>query len=365
MAIINKPLNPFEIADLLGYVEYRPHPVTGVSVRCVDWAKLCTHENINKWSRYKPMTYPTVEQLTEAQIDECWGGFYSSTKNSELPRGGLVAPYRITDFEKYNHNAYPPVYVDIISVNEHTTPPFNLMKGSTATIVFKLRPGFVDPQLINAQTIRTKLTGADAGYGGLSWVGEGRSPMLEPITRTPSEVFGTELLEVEFTQTVFLQVVPRMEFMYWRGSAQNKYDNRLNMEIYDPNYQGLFTLSTIGEDIGFSALPLFWNQIEQRVQARTRTNNNYSRITYVRLSVRYTINVDMPIPGENQDRFASTDTFTLEVGQSTQIVNLHHITVDRTYSYKVYYYLERLIGSTWDIISETMLVQDLYIPPAI
>lgn len=127
MAIIEKPINVFTVANELGYHEYAPHPVTGQTVRKVDVGRLCTHANINKWAKYKPVRYPSVEELTEAQMhrqpaSDTYHGIYIENSDSLLtlrdrifgllnktheyrrPRGGESEPFRVSDFNKYSQN---------------------------------------------------------------------------------------------------------------------------------------------------------------------------------------------------------------------------------------------------------------------
>ena len=361
MAIIEKPLNPFTIANELGYYEYAPHPVTGQTVRKVDWGRMCTHANINKWSKYKPVKFSSVEELTETQ----WMQVYNGSLG-ESPTGGADSPFRISDFSGYNHDAIPPVKVEIVSVNGNATPPFKIYKDEYSLIVFRLLSGDINPSWIDSRTVREKKSGVEAGYGGLSWIGEGSNPMLEPVERSVDNVFGTGFL-VEYQQNVFCSVLPRVEYMYWLGSAANRYDNRQQLEIMDESYKTLFQLTDMGLLIDFTAQPLFWNRLSQKLEARTRITNNSGGILYgYRISVRYTINIDMPIPGENHDRFGETDTFNLDEGLNTPpLLELQYISQNDTFSYKVYYYLERYLNNQWNIVTETMIIQDVSIPPSI
>lgn len=119
-------INPFNIANTLGYYEFRPHPVTGAVTRYVDVGRLCTHPNINKWSRWKPVRHGKTGGLTEADLKSVRHGMaipYQTTpsglmtfyrSNPEIiwgydrPRGGTSAPiepYRIGDFGEYDHYA--------------------------------------------------------------------------------------------------------------------------------------------------------------------------------------------------------------------------------------------------------------------
>ena len=104
-------------------------PNTNISVAMVkaelgastnDVGQLCIHPNINKWSKWKPVSYPEVGVLTEQQIKEVYHGIeiinattplglYSQiTQTGETyiyrkPSGNASSPYRLVDFRKYTH----------------------------------------------------------------------------------------------------------------------------------------------------------------------------------------------------------------------------------------------------------------------
>lgn len=92
-----------------------------------DLGTLCVASTINKWAKYKPIKYPTVKILTDAQRLSRLYGFHDpdgniipvyqsmsamnmaiANGNAEWvytkPAGGLTSPYRLTDFDKYVHS---------------------------------------------------------------------------------------------------------------------------------------------------------------------------------------------------------------------------------------------------------------------
>lgn len=98
-----------------------------------DLGRLCTHANINKWAKYKPIHHSGLQILSEsARTDRQGDGEYygvkirmdsmnmSSLHNVTFaynrPKGGASSPYRISDFINeagtagYNHLAKPSVY---------------------------------------------------------------------------------------------------------------------------------------------------------------------------------------------------------------------------------------------------------------
>lgn len=98
-----------------------------------DLGRLCTHANINKWAKYKPIHHSGLQILSEsARTDRQGDGEYygvkirmdsmamSSLHNVTFaynrPKGGASSPYRLSDFINengtagYNHLAQPSVY---------------------------------------------------------------------------------------------------------------------------------------------------------------------------------------------------------------------------------------------------------------
>ena len=98
-----------------------------------DLGRLCTHANINKWAKYKPIHHSGLQILSEsARTDRQGDGEYygvmirmdsmamSSLHNVTFaynrPKGGASSPYRLSDFINeagtagYNHLAKPSVY---------------------------------------------------------------------------------------------------------------------------------------------------------------------------------------------------------------------------------------------------------------
>lgn len=98
-----------------------------------DLGRLCTHTNINRWAKYKPIHHSGLQILSEsARTDRQGDGEYygvkirmdsmamSSLHNVTFaynrPKGGASSPYRLSDFINeagtagYNHLAKPSVY---------------------------------------------------------------------------------------------------------------------------------------------------------------------------------------------------------------------------------------------------------------
>ena len=95
--------------------------------------ELCVHPNINKWSKWKPVRYESINPITETQLQSTNFGLYPPDSNPNYanvvgekweygrPRGGSE-PYRLSDFINYYHQAPAimsvPISVVINRVNQ-------------------------------------------------------------------------------------------------------------------------------------------------------------------------------------------------------------------------------------------------------
>lgn len=81
------------------------------------WSVLCTHTQINKWSKWKPVSLNKVTPITEGELQDINYGLtpppattnYASIVDTKWtytkPTGSSTSPYRIGDFRNYYHNA--------------------------------------------------------------------------------------------------------------------------------------------------------------------------------------------------------------------------------------------------------------------
>lgn len=85
-----------------------------------DVGTLCTHANINKWAKGKPVSYATNTGITDAQRASypCNHGYTIPQSQSmqlhgswsyNKPTGGASSPYRLGDFRGYDTEATPPI----------------------------------------------------------------------------------------------------------------------------------------------------------------------------------------------------------------------------------------------------------------
>jgi len=133
-----------------------------------DLGTLCTSSLINKWSKVKPVRHSSLSALANTQFATLNYGFATGASPAELvgetpadalnlmlngtaysylvPRGGAVSPvepYRLTDFNGYNHNA-PVPYAEFHSIKELSLPYFTLTKDANAEITLSDFSGIVD-----------------------------------------------------------------------------------------------------------------------------------------------------------------------------------------------------------------------------
>lgn len=96
-----------------------------IGVASKDVGTLCSAASINKWSKYKPVVYPSITTTGnwwKAVDGNCGLSITEYSNINDLvaaitngvvweynkPKGGSSSPYRIGDFRSYNHNANIP-----------------------------------------------------------------------------------------------------------------------------------------------------------------------------------------------------------------------------------------------------------------
>lgn len=107
---------PVSVADVM----------TALGVASTDVGRLCSnqHNMVNRWSFFKPIRHPKITPLTDAEFFEADGGLtitaYSRATtlyNAKIagetwgyspPTGGVLTPFRLSDFKGYDHNAVTP-----------------------------------------------------------------------------------------------------------------------------------------------------------------------------------------------------------------------------------------------------------------
>ena len=105
------------------------------------WSVLCKHPKINKWSKWKPVSFNKVTPITEGDLQTVNYGLtpppattdYASIVDTKWtyakPTGLSTSPYRIGDFRNYYHNAGA-----IASASQNVT----INKATNTTKIFGL-----------------------------------------------------------------------------------------------------------------------------------------------------------------------------------------------------------------------------------
>lgn len=85
---------------------------------------LCISDKIKMWAKHKPVSYPKVGVLTDSEFESIDYGLEPTVSPQSNPRyiedaywkyspptGGINSPYRLHDFDGYDHKAlYPPIW---------------------------------------------------------------------------------------------------------------------------------------------------------------------------------------------------------------------------------------------------------------
>ena len=153
MAIIGKPIHFRE----------KVRAVLGAATD--DCGALCTHPNVNRWSKRKPINHSAVVELTEAQFSALKYGInifeLSSTvgisyniANWNYNKPTTLSPKRIGDFNMYEHNAPVPL------IQNHGTGEITFAKfvSTNTNIMFDIlrTPTELDGYCLNIENIETE-----------------------------------------------------------------------------------------------------------------------------------------------------------------------------------------------------------------
>ena len=320
-----------------------------------DVGTLCTHQAINKWAQNKPVRLNTNGSgITEQQRKSVKYGL-----DRELNGQGVVynqpnsgSGYRLGDFRGYNHDALPPVKVEIVSVNGNSNKPFRINKNFRNIIEFKLIPGEIDPKDIHEETDRIKAT-VNGAFGGLSWVGENSMSDGTSYERDTEDVFSALFSTPTYQQSVLCNYIPRVQYMQFRSGTI--YDTTY-WKVMDDSYMNDMILVNFAENLTISARPLIFDSIANKVYGEIIISNPDNIKIRSRLTARYTTN-----GGAN--RFVTGDEFTLSAGNSSSSLFFEYMQAGQTSTYTIYYYLESYIEGGWVSIAEVQIFDEaVYIP---
>lgn len=323
-----------------------------------DVGTLCTHPNINKWSKWKPVRSSKVDGLTVTDMENLSSGLSRTdmyTVKYLKPTGGATSPYRIGDFRNYNHAAIPPVNVEIVKITEQSTgqvlsSPYVLIYGFNYKIEFKLPiAGEIDPSTIEARTVREKNT---TGDGGLSFV----SGTDNEVQRSSSQVFtcpsGTTVLSQTLTLNANGSFPLRMQYCTYNGTDYTT----LPYAIEDMSFMDDFSFASLNVTL---ALNTFWDNVAGQVMSTLRITNGTGReLLEWRARYSYTIN-----EGANKSATGYI-TSIAATGNTNSTSALETGTPGASNSYSVYCYLERLDVETeiWTVVQQVNRTQSIDIP---
>jgi len=137
------PIDVEEISDLLGLTEAE---AVAYGTSRLDVGFLCSnlHNRVNKFSRYKPVLRSKLTELTDGDFKLTHYGFtkpqFLLVENiawSYTPaKGGDQSPYRITDFNGYNHRSVPMFEADFpaeLTSNTHQEVTFMFDESCSRT----------------------------------------------------------------------------------------------------------------------------------------------------------------------------------------------------------------------------------------
>ena len=348
-------------------------PTTGISTSLVantigagsnDVGTLCTHPNINKWSKWKPVRSNKVTGLTVTDIENLSSGLSRLDMYEVVylkPTGDASSPYRLGDFRNYNHSATQPVHVEILKVTELSTnyvltAPYKLIYNFRYEIQFKLPfGGEIDPVTINAQTSRTKNTSAGGGYGGITWA----SGIENLQTRSSAEVFSCPS-QTTNTQSVLLLengLLPplRLQYCQYNGNDTGTYTT-VAYAIEDNSYLNAFTFTYLDMTLSINTI---WDNIAGNVNSIATVTNNTGR-EFLEFRVRYVYTIN---GGSSMTTYGYIPTVAAS-GNTPANGILNTGTAGTSNTYSVTCYLERYDSetATWVTVVWTARSQDIYIP---
>lgn len=194
--------------------------------------ELCTSNNINMWSKCKPLSW---DKDVLDRNSEWWRGkdglcgldinsshiygsvnlFATAARNGQIqnwnylkPTGGSSSPYRLADFMNYNHNAVPP-FSKLINKNITVYP-------STKVLTVQYNANTSDTTSVSIKDIRIPIVGMNTEdmYLGIL-VYDGSTYMCGTDTKKMSEYFvggddviGISISNYNYTGTRTWNVIP-------------------------------------------------------------------------------------------------------------------------------------------------------------
>jgi hypothetical protein len=358
-------------------------PTTGISTSLVrstigaatnDVGTLCTHPNINKWSRWKPVRSNKLTGLTQSDIESAGYGIYRVNEvqfpwqfGYNKPRGVAYSEYyRLGDFRNYNHQAGFPVQIEMISVNNpsfgsQTSAPFRLVPGFTYDFNFRLPlAGEINPTHIDSRANRTKNTAAGGGYGGLSWVSGDYVNSSLKFYRNSNDVFSCPTAGDLMQSLTIENGEVRLQYYKYLGSADGRYEAVHGVWAENEDVRDWFIIDPLDVNYEFnSSSPVWYSSVEDKVYIRIITNNlEPFSVNPVRLTFKYTIN------GGNEITL-QTSSFTMSAGENAN--RLFEVTMGNRGQNNTYYvrgWLEMYnpYSGTWVELAYNVITTTVNIP---
>lgn len=205
-------------------------------------SNICTSPNINKWSFYKPVNSNKVTKLTDDEIYAVNDGFqldniHCTTIDEVIEKYPyawkympISAPYRLSDFEGYEHNALPFINPQIMTTTHNTNNTIKIEMDGNKSVQwlcnFQAYPSYLNAEfgyiIFNNNTKiyykQCAMLDVDIYTIQCSRIGEGAYnilPVISLITPYPNHsvhsgkeftgdfyILPCEPLEVEITNTV-------------------------------------------------------------------------------------------------------------------------------------------------------------------
>jgi hypothetical protein len=266
--IITAPVSISDVQNVLGVSDNK------LSV-------LCTHSNINKWSKFKPIRSDIQGSLSDfSASDGNWGltiptiedinNLVSEYPNAKweynLPRGaGNQEYYRLRDFNGYNHAAVPPVRSghkkgEVISINGYDLPSMKYEVETTPNGENNLQLSDFNSNIWRAHlAIRlyysaTKNMGdSDVGtyvktvYQDEDTIVNGYPYVWFDVPAVPDADFAicddlayyTQVVPYMYDKYTGLYPLPFDDDNYWLTTYKVEYQSKLSGIVYEISYDGI------------------------------------------------------------------------------------------------------------------------------
>ena len=244
-----------------------------------DVGALCTHVNVNKWSKYKPVKgeylHPTCGFIITSTTDQRPNVLRNYVWSYDKPTGGQLSPFRLGDFRGYDHDVRykdKPFGIDVSYTTVGGTLYISCDFGQTTNATLA-SPRYM-PLFVNYYFGVSVYKGATTynlvhviSKCGVNKIGSNSGELIQIDTSTLGFVTGEIYMIIPF--------ISEMTFIESTGSTggagnANKYN--LNAVVVDS--------ATIMKNIGTPTYPFFFNYYAYQqtgsygVKSSSRLNSN-------------------------------------------------------------------------------------------